>query len=51
MYLGFAMGGALGGIVLTAFSPEDLGWVGGSCVAAALALVLLLGRQAQLKTA
>jgi predicted MFS family arabinose efflux permease len=51
MYLGFAIGGALGGIVLTTFSPEDLGWVGASCVAAALALVLLLGRQAQLKTA
>jgi predicted MFS family arabinose efflux permease len=51
MYLGIATGGALGGIVLTAFSPEDLGWVGGSCVAAAPALVLLLGRQAQLKTA
>jgi predicted MFS family arabinose efflux permease len=51
MYLGFAAGGALGGIVLTALSPNDLGWVGGSSVATALAMVLLSGRQARLKTA
>jgi predicted MFS family arabinose efflux permease len=51
MYLGFAVGGALGGIVLTALSPDDLGWVGGSSVAAALLLVLLRGWQARLKTA
>jgi predicted MFS family arabinose efflux permease len=51
MYLGFAVGGALGGIVLTALSPDDLGWVGGSSVAAALMLVLLGGWQARLKTA
>jgi predicted MFS family arabinose efflux permease len=51
MYLGFAAGGALGGIVLTALSPNDLGWVGGSSVATALAMVLLHGRQARLKTA
>jgi predicted MFS family arabinose efflux permease len=51
MYLGFAAGGALGGIVLTALSPTDLGWVGGSSVATALAMVLLRGRQARLKTA
>ncbi|SDT44457.1 MFS transporter [Bradyrhizobium canariense] len=51
MYLGFAAGGALGGIVLTALSPTDLGWVGGSSVATALAMVLLRGRRAQLKTA
>jgi predicted MFS family arabinose efflux permease len=51
MYLGFAMGGALGGIILTALAPSDLGWIGGSSLAAALALVLLGGRQARLKTA
>jgi predicted MFS family arabinose efflux permease len=51
MYLGFAAGGALGGIVLTALSPNDLGWVGGSSVATALAMVLLSGRQARFKTA
>jgi predicted MFS family arabinose efflux permease len=51
MYLGFAVGGALGGIVLTTLSPDDLGWVGGSSVAAALMLVLLGGWQARLKTA
>jgi predicted MFS family arabinose efflux permease len=51
MYLGFAMGGALGGIVLTALLPSDLGWIGGSSLAAALALVLLRGWQARLKTA
>ncbi len=45
------MGGALGGIVLTALSPTDIGWIGGSSLAAALALVLLGGRQARLKTA
>lgn len=50
MYLGFAIGGALGGIVLTALSPDDLGWVGGSSVAAALALVLLQGWRLRLKT-
>jgi predicted MFS family arabinose efflux permease len=51
MYLGFAVGGALGGVVLTTLSPDDLGWVGGSSVAAALALVLLRGWQLRLKTA
>jgi predicted MFS family arabinose efflux permease len=51
MYLGFAIGGMLGGLVLTALSPDDLGWVGGSSVATALALVLLRGWQLRLKTA
>jgi predicted MFS family arabinose efflux permease len=51
LYFGFAIGGVLGGLVLTALSPDDLGWVGGSSVAAALALVLLRGWQLRLKTA
>jgi predicted MFS family arabinose efflux permease len=49
MYLGFAIGGALGGAVLAAASPTDLGWVGGSSVAAALAVHLVRGWQARLK--
>jgi predicted MFS family arabinose efflux permease len=51
LYFGFAVGGALGGVVLTALTPGDLGWVGGSSVAAALALLLLRGWQLRLKTA
>ena len=51
MYLGFAIGGALGGIVLTALSPDDLGWVGGCGVAAALVGMLLRDRQGRLKIA
>jgi predicted MFS family arabinose efflux permease len=49
MYLGFAIGGALGGLVLTMLSPSDLGWVGGSSEAVALALVLLRGLLARRK--
>jgi MFS transporter, DHA1 family, putative efflux transporter len=51
MYFGFAAGSALGGFVLTALSPTDLGWVGGGSVAAAVAAVLLRGWQTRLKTA
>jgi predicted MFS family arabinose efflux permease len=51
LYFGFAVGGALGGVVLTALTPGDLGWVGGTSVATALALVLLRGWQLRLKTA
>jgi predicted MFS family arabinose efflux permease len=51
MYFGFAAGSALGGFVLTALSPTDLGWVGGSSVAVAVAAVLLRGWQTRLKTA
>ena len=40
MYFGFAIGGALGGLVLAALSPSDLGWIGGSSEAVAVALVL-----------
>ena len=44
MYLGFAMGGAAGGIVLGTLGPTDLGWIGGCSVAAALALLLFRSR-------
>jgi predicted MFS family arabinose efflux permease len=49
MYFGFAIGGAAGGVVLSALGPSDLGWIGGSSVAAALALLLFRGRQQRLK--
>ena len=49
MYLGFALGGAAGGIVLSILGPTDLGWVGGSSVAASLAVLLFRGRQERLK--
>jgi predicted MFS family arabinose efflux permease len=49
MYLGFAIGGATGGIVLSLLGPSDLGWTGGSSVAAALALLLFRGWQERLK--
>ena len=49
MYLGFAIGGAVGGVVLSVLGPTDLGWVGGASVAAALAVLLLRGRQERLK--
>lgn len=51
MYLGFAIGGALGGIVLSTLGPADLGWVGGTSVTAALAVLLLLVRRERLQTA
>jgi len=50
MYFGFAIGGATGGIVLSVLGPTDLGWVGGCSVAAALAALLLRGRQERLKS-
>ncbi|MGY8664117.1 MFS transporter [Bradyrhizobium sp. UFLA05-109] len=49
MYLGFAIGGALGGAVLAALSPTDLGWVGGSSVATSLLVHLARGWQARPK--
>ncbi|MGY0571514.1 MFS transporter [Bradyrhizobium sp. RDM12] len=51
MYLGFAIGGALGGAVLAAWSPSDLGWVGGASVTTALLLHLARGWQARPKPA
>jgi predicted MFS family arabinose efflux permease len=49
MYLGFALGAAAGGIALSILGPTDLGWVGGSSVAASLAVLLFRGRQERLK--
>jgi len=49
MYLGFAIGGVLGGAVLAARGPTDLGWVGGLGVAAALSVHLLREWQARPK--
>lgn len=49
MYLGFAIGGALGGAVLAAWSPADLGWIGGLSVSAALLVHLARGWQARPK--
>ena len=51
MYLGFAIGGALGGIVLSTLGPTDLGFVGGLSVTASLAVLLLRGRQERFKLA
>jgi predicted MFS family arabinose efflux permease len=51
MYLGFAIGGAAGGLVLSGLGPTDLGWIGGSSVAVALALLLFRGRHAILTLA
>jgi predicted MFS family arabinose efflux permease len=49
MYLGFAIGGLAGAIVLSILGPTDLGWVGGLSIAASLAVLLLRGRQERLK--
>jgi predicted MFS family arabinose efflux permease len=49
MYFGFAAGGALGGVVLAALTPSDLGWVGGCAVAVAVALILSGARREALK--
>ena len=49
MYLGFAIGGALGGAVIAALTPTDLGWVGGSSMAVALSVHLVRGWQARPK--
>ncbi len=49
MYFGFALGSALGGVVLMVLTPTDLGWVGGGCAAAGLAVLLLSERRAGLK--
>jgi len=49
MYLGFAIGGAAGGFVVSVWGPTDLGWIGGCSVAAALALLLIREWQARLK--
>jgi predicted MFS family arabinose efflux permease len=41
MYIGFAAGSALGGLVLSTLGSSDLGWIGGCAEAAALALILV----------
>jgi predicted MFS family arabinose efflux permease len=51
MYLGFAIGGVLGGVVLSTLGPSNLGWVGGTSVCGALALLALLVRRERLQTA
>jgi predicted MFS family arabinose efflux permease len=51
MYIGFAIGGALGGLVLATLSPSDLGWIGGCSEAMALALVLFRGGARAAQTA
>jgi predicted MFS family arabinose efflux permease len=44
-FLGFSTGAALGSLTLTNASPLALGWVGASCVVAALSLVLTASRR------
>ncbi len=46
-FLGFSAGAALGALTLADASPLALGWVGASCVAAALSLVAVTGRRAR----
>jgi predicted MFS family arabinose efflux permease len=45
LYLGFSLGAALGGLVLTLGSMVDIGWVGASCELAALVLMLTTTRR------
>jgi predicted MFS family arabinose efflux permease len=49
MYLGFAIGGITGAVVLSVMGPSDLGWTGGLSVAVALAVLLVRERQRRLK--
>ncbi|CAN5246564.1 MFS transporter [soil metagenome] len=49
MYLGIAIGGAAGGLVVAALTPGDLGWIGGCSVLAALMLALLRESRQRLK--
>jgi predicted MFS family arabinose efflux permease len=49
MYLGIAIGGAVGGLVVAALTPGDLGWIGGCSVLAALMLALLRESRQRLK--
>lgn len=44
MYLGFALGSLIGGAVIATLSPGDLGWIGGTFAAIALALTLLFAQ-------
>ncbi len=49
LYLGIAIGGAVGGLVLSVAGPTDLGWVGAAGIVAALVLQLARSRQERLK--
>lgn len=44
-FLGFSVGAALGALTLASASPLALGWVGATCVVAALSLVLAASRR------
>ncbi len=46
-FLGFSTGAALGSLTLANASPLALGWVGASCVVAALSVVLAASRRAR----
>ncbi len=46
-FLGFSAGAALGSLTMANASPLALGWVGASCVVAALSLVLTASRREQ----
>jgi predicted MFS family arabinose efflux permease len=46
-FLGFSTGAALGALTLADSSPVALGWVGASCVIAALSLVAMTSRRAR----
>jgi predicted MFS family arabinose efflux permease len=46
MYLGFSLGAALGSFTLSRGSVVDLGWVGASCEAVVLLLILMTVRRA-----
>jgi predicted MFS family arabinose efflux permease len=46
-FLGFSTGAALGSLTLANASPLALGWVGASCVIAALSLALAACRRAR----
>jgi len=50
MYLGFAIGGAVGGAVIAVLGPTDLGWVGGLSVTAALSVQLVRGWRTRSKS-
>jgi len=45
LYLGFALGASLGAYTLSKGSAADLGWVGGLCEVAAIALMVMLARR------
>jgi predicted MFS family arabinose efflux permease len=49
MYLGIAIGGAAGGVVVASLPASDIGWVGGCSVLGALALALLRESRQRLK--